>query len=459
MGVIQTFEIYLKIWYHWAMKKQIIILLAVLFALSLLLTTGCNMKGTENGGDGGDDGDDGSTNIHYYVSPDGDDSNDGSIEAPWRTIQNGLNNLQPGQTLNIAAGTYSETLYLNRTATEGKTIFINGASAATTIVDGSNAERDLLFIENSAYISISGLTFANAPRAGLRLSHSDYVSITRCTFANNVRWGIFTDFSDYTTIEQCESYGAALEHGIYISNSSDNPVIRGNRVHHNYASGIQVNADPSMGDDGISLNCDIQNNLIYENGMGGGAAINLASVRDSLIVNNVIYHNYAGGIAAWDDDQGTQWGCKELAIYHNTVYFRDNQGRWAISLKNGCTDNEVYNNIMCGGLRGGFEYDDDSTTGSVIDYNVYYRNNSQNVISNEDSRDYTLAEWQLAGFDRNSVFAIPQALFVDETTGDLHLRSSAGAIDRALNVGLGYDFEGDERPARNGYDIGADEYK
>ena len=53
-----------------------------------------------------------------------------------------------------------------------------------------------------------------------------------CTLADNGTWGLVTDFSDYTTVENCEIYhGAVDEHGIYISNSSDYPTIRRNRLH------------------------------------------------------------------------------------------------------------------------------------------------------------------------------------------------------------------------------------
>ena len=38
---------------------------------------------------------------NYYVSPSGSDSNNGSINSPWETIQYGLNQLYYGDTLHI----------------------------------------------------------------------------------------------------------------------------------------------------------------------------------------------------------------------------------------------------------------------------------------------------------------------------------------------------------------------
>jgi hypothetical protein len=87
--------------------------------------------------------------------------------------------------------------------------------------------------------------------------------------------------------------------------------------------------------DGITTKAVIEKNIVYENGKLGGAAINLASVRNSTIRNNLIYNNEAGGIAGWGDGNGPEWGCKNNRILNNTIYFRSGQGRWAISLKEG----------------------------------------------------------------------------------------------------------------------------
>src|SRR5262249_44934396 len=163
--------------------------------------------------------------------------------------------------------------------------------------------------------------------------------VRRCFLLNNQTWGLFTDYSDDLLIEYNECAGSRVEHGIYVSNSGDRPVIRYNLVHDNNASGIQINADPSLLEpslgtrgDGITANAVLEGNVIYNNGVAGGAAINLASVRTSRIVNNLLYNNRAGGITGWDDGNGIQWGSKNNTVLHNTVYFRPGEGRWCISL-------------------------------------------------------------------------------------------------------------------------------
>jgi hypothetical protein len=427
--------------------------LLVLIVTALLWWGGCSV-GKDNGANPQEPEEEQGV---YYVSPGGNDADSGEPGAPWRTVQQALNTLQPGEKVVIRAGIYAEALYMNRSGSEGRKIYIEGVSAETVILDGSGVERDLFFLEGCRYVEISGVTLRRAPRAGLRLSDSHHIDIHHCRFADNGRWGLFSDFSDDTTVRDCDVYGSGEEHGIYISNSSDRAVIAGNTVHHNYACGIQINADPSMGGDGISSDCLVENNIVYENGRGGGAAINLSSVRDSLIQNNMIYKNYAGGIAAWDDDQGSQWGSQNLTIIHNTVYFRPAEGRWAVSLKNGSSGAGLYNNILVGGRRGGFEFNSGCLAGIELDYNIYFRAGSGLPVSDEDDREYTLSQWQARGYDLHSMTVSAQDLFMNIPGGDFHLRHLCRAVDGGADRNLAYDFEGDTRPKGAGPDIGADE--
>ena len=46
----------------------------------------------------------------YYIALDGDDSNPGSLQQPWRTITKANNTLQAGDTVLIRAGTYAEVI-------------------------------------------------------------------------------------------------------------------------------------------------------------------------------------------------------------------------------------------------------------------------------------------------------------------------------------------------------------
>src|SRR4051794_38172137 len=43
----------------------------------------------------------------FFVSPSGDDSAAGSASAPWRTLQHAANLVQPGDVVDVLAGSYS----------------------------------------------------------------------------------------------------------------------------------------------------------------------------------------------------------------------------------------------------------------------------------------------------------------------------------------------------------------
>lgn len=62
----------------------------------------------------------------------------------------------------------------------------------------------------------------------------------------------------------------------------------------------------------------------------------------------------------------------------------------------------------------------------------------------------------VVAFDQNRITANP--LFANPGAGNYRLQSGSPAIDAGLDVGILLDFEGDERPFGNGFDIGYDEF-
>lgn len=77
----------------------------------------------------------------YYVAPSssgGSDSNNGSIGSPFETIQYGINQLSSGgDILYIRAGTYRETITINKTGASGNPIIIEAYSSEEVTIDGT----------------------------------------------------------------------------------------------------------------------------------------------------------------------------------------------------------------------------------------------------------------------------------------------------------------------------------
>lgn len=392
----------------------------------------------------------------FYVSVTGNDGNVGSQAHPWATLQHAADVAGPGDTVIVQPGSYTGAKFARSGAALAPIIFQAATDVLINAPGPLNTNNDNLWIRNANYVILDGFEVMNAPRSGIAIQGEPNAPATGNILRNNHchnngRWGIFTGYALNVVIEDNETSYSGLEHGIYVSNSADNPIIRRNLAHHNQDSGIQINADPALPGDGIITNALIENNVIYENGVGGGAAINLASVRHSLIRNNLLYNNYASGIAGWDDGAGNKWGTKKNKFLHNTIV-QATSGRFALVLLNGSSGNQVTNNILIHkGTRGSIEVDRSSIASLRSDYNVI----NNRFAFNEEF--ITLTQWQKKKQDKHSLlWSSMDTVFVNPNTDDYHLVSGSPAVNTGTPLtGVPYDLEGQPRPQNGGYDIGA----
>ena len=72
----------------------------------------------------------------------------------------------------------------------------------------------------------------------------------------------------------------------------------------NSQNGIHMNADASLGGDGIISDALVEENVLYDNGATGGSAINCDGVQDSRIQNNLVYDHHSSGISLYMIDGG-----------------------------------------------------------------------------------------------------------------------------------------------------------
>ena len=268
--------------------------------------------------------------------------------------------------------------------------------------------------------------------------------------------GIFTAFTYHPLIQNNES-GYNGEHGIYQSNSGDFPTIVGNYLHHNFAAGIHMNGDIRFkpGDGIISFGI-IEDNIILENGLGGGSGINMDGVSDSIVQNNLLYDNHASGISLYAID-GAE-GSSRNKVYNNTIVMAPSS-RWCINIpKSGKgrpnpTGNKIKNNIL---------YTPSTTKGSVLIYSSTASGfeSDYNVVVNRFSasggkRIITLAQWKALGYDLHSIISMPNDLFVNPTNDDYHLKTGSPAINAGTSLaGVTDDIDSISRPQGSAYDIG-----
>jgi hypothetical protein len=232
----------------------------------------------------------------------------------------------------------------------------------------------------------------------------------------------------------------------------------GNFINDNFAAGIHMNGDLRFkpGDGIISIGI-IEDNIIWENGMGGGSGINMDGVSDSIVRNNLLYYNHASGISLYAID-GAE-GSSRNEIYNNTIVMAPGS-RWRTNIPNSGKgrlsprDNKIKNNIL---------YTPSSTKGSILIYSGTAPgfDTDYNAVVNRFSttggkKIVALNKWRALGFDTHSIISIPNDLFVDATSDDYHLKNGSPAI----NVGTPLpevvdDLDAVLRPLGIGYDIGA----
>jgi parallel beta-helix repeat protein len=388
----------------------------------------------------------------FYVATNGVDTNPGTLTQPVREVRAALALVAPGDTIQVADGTYFGFDVDTKVGVSNAPIIIraSGTNATILVTTDRSDNRDTIHIIDSAYFVIDGLRSFNANRAALRVESGHHVTVRNCVFGNNATWGLFTGFSDDLLIENNECYGSVTQHGIYVSNSGDRPTLRGNRCHDNAGAGIQLNADVNIQPgDGIITGALLENNVIYNNGALGGGAFNFDGVQDSIVRNNLLFNNHASGIIFFQID-GAE-GPRGNQVYHNTIDMPAD-GRWNLNFLQTTGTNVVRNNILLTrhAFRGGLRFGDTNDVANTdSDYNILTR------ITPDDNAILTLAEWQAQGYESHSITGTFTNLFVDTTAGNYHLLSNAAAVNlgQALAV-VTTDLEGNLRPSGNAPDIG-----
>lgn len=398
----------------------------------------------------------------YYVSANGSDRNDGSEAKPWRSLQRAANRVRAGDVVLVRDGRY-QPFHIGTSGKRDKRIEFRALGANAMVTGIGNFDGRAVAISILAdYITFEGFTVqvnpvpASSRSRGIRISgvngrHVQGVHVRRNNVMNAGWVGITTSYADDIVIEHNEVSGSYREHGIYVANSGDRPVIRGNVVRDNGEAGIQINADPQLPGDGIVSGALVEGNTVYRNGKRGSAALNFASVRDSRVVNNLVYGNYSQGIANWDDEAGEKFGCKNNVYIHNTVVMPAG-AHHALVFRNGSAGNTVKNNVLIHlGDRDGLATDASSLPGLVSDYNILSR------VEDVDRQLISLADWRRQrNMDLHSRSAAPAQVFADIEKDDYRPAPRGPAIDQALtDPTVARDLVDTPRPQGSASDIGA----
>ena len=397
--------------------------------------------------------------LHYatkFVSGDGNDANgDGSEANPWHSLQHAADNVGPGDYVIVKPGKYWGFNLTTDGKPDARITF--HALPGVEIDEAFPGQQDGINLEGADFVTIEGFYVHDMPRAGIRSVNNDGVILRGNHSDHNSMWGVLTGWSENIIVENNVASQSQGEHGIYISNSADGAIVRNNVVWGNNACGIQFNADRSLPGDGVHSNNLVEGNVIFENGHGGGAALNFDGFQDSVVQNNLLYNNHATGIVLYVGSAADS--STNNLVTNNTVVMAED-ARWALLMTDGSSGNVVTNNILLNKNpnRGSMTVESNSLP-ALSDNNIV-----QDLFQMDGSNG-SFAQWQAfsGGLDANSIvinFADPSgvldSLFVNPAANDYHLKSSSAAIDVGDPTGApATDIFGHARPTGAGIDIGA----
>ena len=183
-------------------------------------------------------------------------------------------------------------------------------------------------------------------------------------------------------------------------------------------------------------------------GASGSFAIHFGSgSENTLIEANVV----------WNCDRGIGFGLGDTDhiggyIVNNMIYHDSDNGANGVAgagvvLESALNTQVLFNSILQRhDYPNAVEYINGSTMGVEISNNLTNRS-----IQGIDGASGVLT---------NNITEAKSFWFVDPDIGDLHLRSPIPSVsDQAISIPtVCYDFDGDERPQDNGFEIGADEF-
>lgn len=414
----------------------------------------------------------------YYVAATGSsNSNNGSEGSPWATIQYAVDQVSAGDSIVVENGSY-DPFHVTTHGTNANRIVVQARNRQAVTINGSESYggRYAGIHITSDYVTIDGFrviaTGSPSSERGIRLSGTDGdiregVTISN-NYVSNAGWtGITTSFANNVVVEYNEVTGSVGQHGIYVANSGDNPIIRGNYIHNNNQAGLHMNGDQYSGGDGLISNAIVENNVIYNNCTGAwSSAINLDGVANSIIRNNLMFDNPCQGISNFRIDGSS--ASSNNQILNNTLVMTDAASH-ALKFRNGSTGGYIRNNILIQqGSGDALAVSSDSMSGLDSDYNIIIHTTS----ASSAVEDYSgLSNWQSStGQDAHSFSVsgsgtsdILNKIFVNPTTNintaDYSLKSTSAAVDAGATVAnASKDINDYNRPLGSAYDIGAFEY-
>lgn len=175
-------------------------------------------------------------NRQLFVAPNGIDSNSGTREMPFHSIQHAADQARPGDIVEIAPGEYGEAVRLTRSGN-----YFNRQITLRATQPGSVVLRSI-DTAGQDHIKLQGLTVRNSKGAGIAVTGSYRVRVDDCKTISTPISGILIDKSHDVEVTGCDVAEACLKGGeesVSIKRSTD-VIFERSSVHDTMHEGIDV---------------------------------------------------------------------------------------------------------------------------------------------------------------------------------------------------------------------------
>ncbi len=450
----------------------------------------------------------------YYVNKNhsqASDSNPGTVDRPWKTIQHAANVAKPGDTIIVYPGDYNERVRIwTEGGTPGNYITFKGLNvpdqsrvdpnarydpahpvltpanpAVNAVTAGFVFQRpygttytiDYVRIENFEITRIYRPEAGIDGRGGIFLANTAHVQIVR-NFLHDLNpntnnfGGIRADdpnINDWIVVKDNTLYRVQ---GTGINIAGRNWLVEGNHLSH----GLDSNTDTGqhVGGDSDAMRFFgsghiIRNNYFHdyldEEQYGDPhidcfqtfAVYPASQFAHDILVEGNICDNFGQMFMVSDNSAGN---------YVHHITFRNNVFRRARAFAfNGSCDYFTFVNNVVAESRYGAIGLSNSPSLTVLN-NIFYHNGSGSQVTDEASKVGTVWDYNIhypdfswppkqLDFDQHSLFGVDPG-FVNPAAGNYRLRVDSPAIDRGvMRYDFNYDIVQTPRPQMAGWDIGA----
>jgi len=387
------------------------------------------------------------TGSTYYVDKTNascSDTGAGTTAAlPFCTISKGASVAVAGDTVQVLAGSYAETVGVPTSGSSGLPITYSAASGVTMSGNGSTSSGSAFRISSKSYITITGFTITDTADRGIYVSGSNnitlsnnHVSYSGTPVSGSTRAGIYISSTTNSTLSGNTTHHNS-SHGIQLANGSNNNLVSNNLA---FANAQQWQRDAS----GIRLDASKNNtflqNIAYGNEDSGIS--NYSSSSGNLVIGNLTYGNGDHGIDNLNSPSNILIGNTVQGNHTAGINFEGSSApasSGATIMNNISVDNGI-NPIT--GQKSNIRVDARSVYGTTMDYNLVYLSGTGTSVIQWNGINYaTLAAFKAAvpgqevhGLQADPLFLAPVAYATRPpavVVGDFHIQAGSPAIDSA----------------------------